>query len=82
MVPIKYKFPPFTFWSGKEIELENNIITGELNIDVNGNIVEYGLSFEDEDIFAKTINSNINQLPFDEAINNFIKSKKIKNKNI
>lgn len=75
IAPQKYLITPIILWGGSTDKFENNILYGKTSIDVNGNIVEYGLSFEDEDNYAATRNTNINTFGFIEAINNFINNK-------
>lgn len=79
MVLVKYKFFPFITWFGAPIHVNNNIITGDISIDVNGNVVPYGLSFEEEDKYASQFDVNINSLTFAEAINNFNSNPSLKN---
>lgn len=79
MVLVKYQFPPFITWMGSPIYVEDNILTGDISIDVNGNFVPYGLSFKEEDIYASQFDVNINGLTFAEALNNFNSNPSLKN---
>lgn len=50
----------------------NDTIEGNITIDVYGNIVSYGQTFEDEDIESQEINLNVLTTPFNEAVTSFI----------
>ena len=79
MIPVKYKVLSEITWIGSKIKVKDNILTGDVCIDVNGNIVPYGLSFQDEDIYSSQFDVNINDLTFAEAINNFNSNPSLKN---
>lgn len=52
--------------------IQENSIFGYVPVDIYGNIVSYGQSFKEEDEQAERVNTNINQLGFKRALNNFI----------
>lgn len=52
--------------------LIDNMVEGNITIDVYGNIVSKGLSFDEEDKEAYETGLNIINMPFDEAIKEFI----------
>lgn len=72
LVFIKYTVFPFVTWFRDCAYFEGDKLCGTISIDVNGNIVERGLSFEEEDRFSKQFETNINELSFVDAINNYI----------
>ena len=73
----KYKIMSFVTWQKSHCILENNQVYGDLYIDVNGNVVNYGVSFEDEDNYSAGLETNINKNGFINAINNYINKEKI-----
>lgn len=72
----KYQIMPIVTWFQPTCYFENNRLYGDISIDVNGNIVKYGLSFEDEDKYSINLDTNINIHGFRSAINNFIDKEK------
>ena len=72
----KYKILPFVTWISPMCYYKNSKLCGDISIDVNGNIVKYGLSFEDEDKYSINLDTNINIHGFRSAINNFIDKEK------
>jgi len=72
LVVTKYVVLPFVTWNKPTSRFENGKLCGSTTIDVNGNIVGYGLSFEDEDNYAENRQTNINEFGFIGAVNNFI----------
>lgn len=55
-----------------ETKIWGSWVFGYLPVDINGNIVSYGQSFNEEDIEANEINTNINQVGFRGAVRNFV----------
>ena len=76
LVLVKYIVYPVITWDHPTSKIDGNRIRGVTSIDVNGNIVSYSLSFEEEDLEALKSKANINNLSFKEALNNFLVSKK------
>lgn len=76
LVLVKYIVHPVITWDHPTSKIDGNMIHGVTSIDVNGNIVSYSLSFEEEDLEALKSKANINNLSFKEALNNFLVSKK------
>ena len=56
-----------------EYDIDNDNIEGTISIDVNGNIVAYGLSFDEENEEHDKYNANINELGFKKSVLNYIK---------
>lgn len=55
-----------------DVSLEDDIVYGTLSVDVNGNLVGYELSFEEEDEFAYNAGINVTQMSFRDAVQAFI----------
>lgn len=53
--------------------INNNKVEGNITIDVYGNVVSYGLSFEEEDKEAYDNGLNVMVMPCEEAIRSFVK---------
>ncbi len=56
----------------RDIFWDEGKLHGSITIDVYGNVVEYGLSFKEEDEFAYEHGWNITQMPFRDAVQAFV----------
>ncbi len=54
-------------------DIKDDYVTGNISVDVNGNLISYGLSFEEEDKEAYESGINVVDMGCREAINAFIK---------
>ena len=54
-------------------DIDNDNIEGTISVDVNGNMVAFGLSFDEENEEHNKYNANINELGFKKALLNYIK---------
>ena len=68
---IEYSLSSFNNWIQPETYYKDNKVYGTIDIDVNGNVVSYGLSFEDEDEEAEKTGININRMDFEDAMISF-----------
>ena len=74
---IQYEFNNIPM--NEKLDYEENTIHGKLCIDVNGYLVDYSMSFEEEDTFAEH-GYNINQFPLQVAAHKYIEEYKERNK--
>lgn len=72
LVLVKYKIDSFVDWPTYPAKFDREKLRGDISVDVNGNLVGYGLSFEEEDNYSQKNETNINELSFVDAINNYI----------
>lgn len=63
--------PEYSF--DAEYDIDNDIMNGTISTDVNGNIVAYGLSFDEENEEQEKYCANIGELGLKKAILNYIK---------